>query len=466
MIDANMRIIFDQQHAASRAGTAPSAQTRRATLATLEHLIVDNADALAAAIATDFGGRARAESELMEMVPAVRAIRYARRHVARWMRPERRPVDLVFQPGRASVRYEPLGVVGIISPWNYPLLLALSPLADALAAGNRAMLKPSELTPAFADLLARLIEQHFDPLEVAVVTGGVETAKAFAALPFDHLLFTGSTTVGRHVMQAAAGNLTPVTLELGGKSPGIVAPDYPIDKAARSIAFGKFVNAGQTCIAPDYALVPEAAAETFARAIIANAERAYPRIDGNAQYSSIIDGRHRERLAAALEEAQAGGAKVFAHGVAGTDPKRMAPTVVLNAPATSMLMTEEIFGPILPIVTYRDLDEAIAYVTGRPRPLALYLFSRDKRTQERVLSRTMSGGVTLNGTLLHIAQDALPFGGIGPSGMGAYHGRDGFRRLSHARAIYKVGFFNTFERLGPPWGALSRTVARVLGGLG
>lgn len=465
MTNGDMKIIFEQQYAASRAGGVPAATERRAKLTTLERLILDNADALASAISMDFGGRSRAESELLEMLPALRSIRHARRHVARWMRPERRSVDLVFQPGQASVRHEPLGVVGIISPWNYPLLLAFSPLTDALAAGNRAILKPSELTPTFSDLLAKLIGQYFDPLEVAVVTGGVETAKAFAALPFDHLLFTGSTAVGRQVMQAAARNLTPVTLELGGKSPAIIAPDYPIEKSARSIAFGKFVNAGQTCIAPDYALVPAAKAETFAKAIIANAERAYPSIEGNPQYSAIIDARHWDRLTAALKEARAGGAQMFSHGEPVANQKRMPPTVVLNAPAMSMLMTEEIFGPILPIVAYRNLDEALAYVTGKSRPLALYLFSRDKRTQEQVLSRTMSGGVTLNGTLLHIAQDALPFGGIGPSGTGAYHGRDGFRRFSHARAVYKVGFFNAFERLGPPWGVLSRTAARVLGRL-
>jgi coniferyl-aldehyde dehydrogenase len=457
-----MRAAFDRQHAASRAEPAPDAGARRRLLATLGDLILNNREAIAAAIAQDFGGRAQAETELLEIVPALRGIRHARKSLARWMKDERRAVDIVFQPARAWVRHEPLGVIGIIAPWNYPLLLALSPLTDAIAAGNRAMVKPSELTPAFSDLLARLVADRFDPANVTVITGGIEIAQAFSALPFDHLLFTGSTAVGRRVMRAAADNLTPVTLELGGKSPAIVGPDYSIDKAARSIAFGKFVNAGQTCIAPDYALVPQAKMRAFAEAVVAAAARAYPTMAGNDDYSAIITARHRDRLNAAVEEARAAGATVLTHGDSANDPAKIVPTVVLDPPANGVLMTEEIFGPVLPLIGYRDLDDAIAHVRERDRPLALYCFADERATQERVLSGTVSGGVTINGTLLHIAQESLPFGGIGPSGMGAYHGVEGFRRFSHARAVHKIGLINAFERMGPPWGTLARRAGRLL----
>lgn len=456
------RALFDILHHAARSTPAPDAARRQASLATLGQMILDHADEFAAAIDTDFRGRSRDETQLLEIVPAVRGIRHARRSVARWMRDERRPVELNFQPARAWVRYEPLGVVGIISPWNYPLLLALSPLTDALAAGNRALLKPSELTPTFSDLLARVVVERFPPDEVAVVTGGVDVAEAVAALPFDHLVFTGSTHVGRQVMRAAAENLTPVTLELGGKSPAIVAPDYPLAKAARSVAFGKFINAGQTCIAPDYVLVPHDRVRAFADDVMAVVERGYPTIAGNADYSAIVTDRHRARLVAAVEEARGAGATILDHQAPGGDPRRLAPVLVIDPPRDCTLMREEIFGPVLPILGYRTLADAMAVVNERDRPLALYCFSTDRATEGAVLDGCTSGGVTINGTLLHIAQDSLPFGGIGPSGMGAYHGREGFRRLSHHRAVYRVGAFNVFERLGPPWSDTSRRIAHWL----
>lgn len=462
MTEDEMITTFERQHSLSRAETAPDAEARRRALTTLEKLLLDNGEAIADAISEDFRGRSRAETELLEILPTARSIRHARRKVARWMRPERRSVDMALQPARAWVRYEPVGVVGIISPWNYPLQLALAPLCDALAAGNRAMIKPSELTPAFSELLNRLIAEHFAPEQVAVVTGGVETAQAFSGLAFDHLIFTGSTNVGRLVMQAAAKNLTPVTLELGGKSPAIVAPGYPIDKAARSIASGKFANAGQTCIAPDYALAPAGSVDDLAKSVLARAKKSYPGVADNEQYTSIISDRHRERLVAALDEAAAAGATIMSHEPQGDNSPKIAPTVVIGAPADGVLMREEIFGPILPIVPYETLDEAIAYVTARNRPLALYLFSDDRAEQEKVLSGAISGGVTLNGTLLHAAQDSLPFGGVGPSGIGAYHGHEGFRRFSHMRGVHKVGFINMFERMGPPWGWLSSTLGRLL----
>jgi coniferyl-aldehyde dehydrogenase len=462
MNEPGMRAIFDGQRLASRAQRARTREQRLESLDKLRELVKNNGDAIAQAISADFGTRSAVETELLEIVPTLNAIRHARRKLASWMQPQRRPVDLTFQPASAWVRFEPLGVIGIISPWNYPLLLTLAPLVDALAAGNRVMLKPSELTPALSALLRDLIARRFDADEVSVVIGGVETAREFSSLPFDHLLFTGSTAVGKQVMLAAAANLTPVTLELGGKSPAIVCADYPLAKAARSIAFGKFLNAGQTCIAPDYVLVPEALAQAFAQLLLEEVKRSYPSVAANADYSGILLARQSERLTRALEEARSGGATILSHGepsclAAGKFP----PTVVIGAPVDGVLLREEIFGPILPVVPYRTLSDALAFVAERERPLALYCFTNDRHCRSEILDSAVSGGVTLNGTLLHIAQDALPFGGIGPSGTGAYHGRDGFLRFSHARAVYKVGFINVFERLGPPWGRLANLVAQV-----
>lgn len=443
-----------------RAANASGVRDRLASLRALEHLVRANQDAFAAAISADFGNRSRPETLLAEVAPTLAAIRHASRHLARWMRPQRRRVGLTFQPGRAWVEYQPLGCVGIISPWNYPLLLALVPLVDALSAGNRVLLKASELTPRLSALLARAIADAFDPAQVATVLGGPEIGAAFARLPFDHLLFTGSTRVGRQVMRAAADNLTPVTLELGGKSPALVCPDFDLARAARSVAIGKFFNAGQTCIAPDYALVPAAKAEAFAQAVLAAARKLYPTIAANPDYTAIISDRHRARLEALVAEAESAGAQILRHG-AGSGGGRIEPTVILGAPDAAALMQDEIFGPILPIVPYATLGDALAYINARPRPLALYCWTHDEPTARRILERTISGGVTLNSTFLHFAQDDLPAGGVGLSGMGAYHGRDGFRRFSHARPIYKPGRFNGFEYATPPHGRLTRLALRL-----
>ena len=458
-----MRAVFDLQHAASRRGPPADLRVRRDRLERLRKMVLRNVDAFTAAISADFGTRSRTETELMELVPTLNAIRSTSKKLSGWMKPDRRPVDPMFLPGRAWVRHEPLGVIGIISPWNYPLQLALSPLIDAIAAGNRALLKPSELTPAFSELLRTAVASAFEPEEVAVVTGGVEVGQAFSSLPFDHLLFTGSTAVGRQVYKAAAANLVPVTLELGGKSPAILCDDYPLAKAARSIAFGKFLNAGQTCIAPDYVLVPEAKAEALAEALLAEVRRSYPDAASDPDYSGMISERHGTRLWEAIEGARARGARVLSHGgEAAREAGKVPPTILLNSPEETIFLTEEIFGPVLPLVPYRTLDEAIGFVNARDRPLALYCFSKDEKRLARVLDGTLSGGVTLNGTLLHIAQESLPFGGVGPSGIGAYHGKEGFKRFSHARAVHKVGPINMFERMGPPWGKMARGVAKLI----
>ena len=459
--EAGLTGIFEAQRAAVVPGDGPSLAARRDALDRLKAMVVEGRARFAAAISADFGVRAPVETDLLEIAPALSAIRHAHRRLPQWMRPVGKPVDLNFQPARAWVRHQPLGVVGIVSPWNYPLLLAVGPLVDALAAGNRAMLKPSELTPAFSALLQELVAARFAPEEAAVVTGGPEVAAAFTRLPFDHLLFTGSTAVGRLVTMAAAPNLTPVTLELGGKSPTIVLPGADLAKAARSIAFGKFVNAGQTCIAPDYVLAPRRDARALAEAILARARTGYPDPLADPQYSGVIAERHFARLRAALDEARAGGAEVLTYGGEGGG-RKLAPTVVLDAPLDGVLMREEIFGPVLPVVAYDSVDEATAFVNAREKPLALYVLGGSGREREAVLARTSSGGATLNGTLLHIAQEALPFGGVGASGTGAYHGYEGFRRFSHARGVHAVGPFNGMELLGPPWGALARRMAERL----
>lgn len=458
-----IRRLFDLQFRASRNEPAPSYEARLDRLERLRKILVENDDAFVAAIGADFGNRSEHETRLFEIVTVLNAIRHTRKHLKSWMRDTRRPVDMAFKPATARIRHEPLGVIGIIAPWNFPMQTALTPLVDALAAGNRAMIKPSEFTPRFSELLRSLVARHFKEDELTVVTGGVEVAQRFGTLPFDHLVFTGSTAVGRKVMQAAAQNLTPVTLELGGKSPVIVAEDYPLDKAAQSIAFGKFSNSGQICVAPDYALVPRARVEEFAKAVIARAQKSFPTIADNPDYTSIISDRHRQRLVAAIEEARAAGATVLTHSdsdVARTG--KIAPTVVIGAPRDGVLMTEEIFGPVLLVKPYDTLDQALAYIRERDRPLALYVFTNDSATERKVLDGAISGGVTVNGTVLHVGQDTLPFGGIGPSGMGAYHGIDGFRRLSHARSVHKVGFINGFEKMGPPWGGLANAAAKFL----
>jgi coniferyl-aldehyde dehydrogenase len=456
-------LLFHAQKQASAAASAPGATRRRVLLERLEKALLSYRAEIARAISEDFGHRSGDETELLELVPSIKAIRHAKSHLVRWMRPEKRRVALTMQPAKAWVEHQPLGVIGIISPWNYPLFLAASPLADALAAGNRAMIKPSELTPRFSELLKGIITEAFDPTDVAVATGGPDVAEAFSRLPFDHLLFTGSTSRGRKVMQAAAANLTPVTLELGGKSPVIVYPDYPIDKAARAIAFGKFVNAGQTCIAPDYVLAPASRTMKLAEAILAEAKRLYPRIADNPDYTSIITDRHLQRLTNAIEEARGAGATVLTIAEDSTsNSRKIPPTIVIDPPRDSLLMREEIFGPVLPIVSSDSLEDALRVINEKDRPLALYVLTNSEASRRKILSRTISGGVTLNGTILHVAQNDLPFGGVGPSGMGAYHGYDGFKRFSHARAIHKVGFMNGFERLAPPYGKLQKMAVNFL----
>ncbi len=441
----------------------PGVAQRRARLAALGAALRRHREDLAGAISADFGNRSRPETMLAEVVPVLGAIAHATRHVAAWMRPQRRRVPLTMRPAAAVLRHDPLGVVGIMAPWNYPVLLGLMPLVDALAAGNRALLKPSELAPATAALLARVLGEAFAPDVVAVVQGGRDVGEAFARLPLDHLVFTGSTAVGRAVMAAAAERLTPVTLELGGKSPVVVCEGFDLARAARILVAGKLFNAGQTCIAPDYVLAPAAVAGQLAELVAAEALRLFPRLAGNPDYTAIVSRGHYDRLAAALARDAAAGARVLRHPEGDVPAeRRLAPAVVLDAPEGGALLGEEIFGPVLPILGVRDLDAAIAHVRARPHPLALYVLGEDRAAVARVLDGTRSGGVAVNATLLQGGLDDLPFGGVGPSGTGAYHGHAGFARLSHARGVFRGGRVSGFLALVPPHGRGMRALLRVL----
>jgi coniferyl-aldehyde dehydrogenase len=397
----------------------------------------------------------------------VEGINYLHRKVPRWVRPERRRVGLLFLPAANRVLYQPLGVVGIISPWNYPVALALMPLATALAAGNRAMIKPSELTPETSALMKSVLGKIFAEDQVAVVTGDTRVGIEFSSLPFDHLLFTGSTPVGRSVMRAASDNLVPVTLELGGKSPVIVERGSSLTTAARRVAYGKLANGGQTCIAPDYVLVAEQEVGDFVEAYEKEVAKLYPDIASNPDYTSIVNDRHYARLTSLLDDARSKGARVIEIGgpaepSSRTHARTMVPTVMLNVTDEMNVMRDEIFGPILPIVSYRDLEGAVAYVNSRPRPLALYFFGPNGPGRRMVLERTTSGGVSINETNLHYAQDDVPFGGVGPSGMGAYHGHEGFKALSHAKGVFEQATLNLTDVVRPPFGKLVEYVVSFM----
>lgn len=450
--------VFASQRAAYAAAPYPAASERRANLKRLLIAILSHQDELATAIDHDFGGRSRDEVLFSEIFVAVNAIRHARSHVNGWMAPRPRPVGWPLHPASAFVLPQPLGVVGIIVPWNYPIFLSMAPLAGALAAGNRVMLKLSESTPETSTLLARILCDTFSQNLVAVITGDAAIGRAFAALPFDHLLFTGATSVGRDVMRAAAENLTPVTLELGGKSPVVIAPDANLGRAAEDIVYGKLLNAGQTCIAPDYVLVPEALLRPFVDALRKAVGRYYP----DAQYTSIINDRHYKRLGSYLDEAQARGVEAIPLSPHPENGRKLAPTVLINPPSDLAVMRDEVFGPILPVKTYRTIDEAVAYVNDGPRPLALYLFANDRRTIDYVLTHTVSGGVCVNDTLLHIAAEDLPFGGVGPSGMGHYHGREGFDTFSKLKPVFRRHWLGLGRMLRPPHSRLHDWMRRIL----
>ncbi len=458
--------LFDAQQAAFARERYPGDATRRDRLERLLALVNDNEKALIAAIDRDFGHRSAHETRLAELYIVTSGIRHALASLGRWMKPARVRTPLHLLPARGTLVRQPLGVVGIISPWNYPVQLALVPATGALAAGNRVMLKPSELTPNTSALLRDLVARHFGEDQFAVVLGDAAVGQSFAALPWDHLFFTGSTAVGRHVARAAAENLTPVTLELGGKSPALFAPDADLDVAAPRLAVGKLLNAGQTCIAPDYALVPRARRDAFVAATREAITKLYPSIGDNPDYTSIVSERHHARLVGLVDDARAKGATIVEINARGdtlaAGERKLAPTLIVDATDDMAVMREEIFGPLLPVETYATLDDAIAKINARPRPLAFYYFGGDVADRERVLTQTIAGGVTVNDTLWHFAHEGMPFGGVGASGIGAYHGEHSFRLFSKEKPVFHQPRFAATKRLRPPYGRSFEQVMALL----
>ena len=463
MTTPDLRSLFDAQYQASRAALDVPLAVRRDRLQRIGTLLDDHGPALADAVQADFGIRSAKLTEVADIFVLRTLLSHTLGHLARWMKPQKVHTPIYLQPSRGEIQRQPLGVVGVISPWNYPVQLALGPVITALAAGNRVMLKPSELTPQTSALMAELVARLFAPDELCVVTGDAAMASDFAALPFDHLLFTVSTNVGRKVAQAAAANLTPTTLELGGKSPCIVDAQCDLEDAALKIAHGKLLNAGQTCIAPDYVLLPRGQEAAFAAAYTRAVARLFPQIAGNADYAAIISPRHYARLQQLVADASAQGAQVQwiepgAATSASTDGsttgphRQLLPALVFGTTDTMPLMQEEIFGPILPVLPYDRLDDAIGYINARPRPLALYWFGSNTGARDQVLHRTVSGGVTVNDTLMHIAHENLPFGGVGDSGWGAYHGETGFLRFTQQKPVLFQSRWAAGYLFYPPYG--------------
>jgi coniferyl-aldehyde dehydrogenase len=460
-IPADLVALYARQRSAFMAEPLPTARQRRDRLSRLIAALKTHKDALCEAMSADFGGRARFESLLSDVLGPVLAARHARRHLRAWMRPKRRATELLFLTNRAWVEYQPKGVVGIVAPWNFPIYLALGPLIAAIAAGNRAMIKGSEYAPHTNRALQRLLDDAWGVGEVPVIVGGVDVGRAFTALPFDHLIFTGAPAIAPDVMRNAATHLTPVTLELGGKSPALIAVGAELSEIARCIAHGKLFNAGQICVSPDYALVPDADVERFATAVARAAEELIPSVAESADYTHIINNRQNDRLTALVDDARANGAVVRYAG--GMGAGRLRPlAIVTNVRPEMRLLKEELFGPILPIIGYRDLDAAMAHINANPRPLALYPFGFDRRTLRQVLNGTHSGGVTINDWGWHVFNHDLPFGGIGQSGMGSYHGAEGFRELSHARAVFRRHRWFPVGLFRPPYGRwVQQLVVRI-----
>ncbi len=470
----DLQPLLQAQRDAFAAELPVTLDTRKDRLGRLSRMLADEGERFCTAMSEDFGHRSREQSMMTDIVPSITTAKETAKTLSGWMKPDKRspifPLGLL--GGSARVEYQPKGVVGIIVPWNFPVALTAGPLIGALAAGNRACVKMSEYTPATSELMAEAVARYFDPAEVTVVTGGPEVGAAFSRLDWDHLLFTGATAIGRHILHAAADTLTPVTLELGGKSPVIVGRSADVARTTERVALGKLLNAGQICLAPDYMLVPEEMEDAIAAGLKRAAGELYPSILRNPDMTAIVNDRHHERLYELVEDARAKGARVEIVNPAREDfaasNSRKMPLHLVRDPTPDMrVMQEEIFGPVLPIATYRTPGEAIARVNRGDRPLGLYYFGSDKAEEQMVLSRTISGGVTVNDVIFHNAMEDLPFGGIGPSGMGSYHGRDGFRTFSHAKAVYRQPKLDVAKIAGfkPPYGAATtKTIAKAFGG--
>ncbi|OLF39536.1 coniferyl aldehyde dehydrogenase [Psychrobacter sp. Cmf 22.2] len=445
---------FSRMQTLSRHQPITDWATRESQLDNLEALLSDNQKNLARAISADFGHRSESETQFAELFPSFTGISHAKKHGKAWMKTRRVSISALYMPAHNEIQPQPLGVVGIMVPWNYPLYLAIGPMIDALTAGNRVMIKMSEAAPKFAEAFAKAVAHYFSPDMVCVVLGEVDIAEAFSKLPFDHLLYTGSTAVGKKVMAAAAPNLTPVTLELGGKSPVIVLDDVNLENAVNRVMMGKTLNAGQTCIAPDYVLIQRQYHERFISLAKEWMQKHYPNIGNNQDYSHIINDDQFKRVAGYLQKLPEDRVQPLTDVEASLETRLMPPVVVTDPETDSDVMQEEIFAPILPLMDYETLDDAIRFINERPRPLALYVFGNNERDVEKVRTHTVSGGVCINEVILHVAQHDMPFGGVGHSGMGAYHGKAGFERLSHMKPVFVQSKLNGMNLLLPPYGEL------------
>ncbi len=456
----DMQKILDRQKRAYLNDGLVSNEVRHDRLERAVNVIKKNEERLVDAMSADFGHRSHHQSRFTDIASSIGPLRHAQKNLKRWRKSEKRsamfPLSLL--GAKARVDYQPLGVVGVISPWNFPVNLTFTPLAGVLSAGNRCMIKPSEYTPETSKAMAEAISEEFDIEEIAVVLGGPETGASFSGLPFDHLLFTGATSIAKHVLSAASENLVPVTLELGGKSPVIVGESANMDATAGAIMAGKMMNAGQICLAPDYVFLPKTRVQEFVESSKKAVSKMFPTLLDNPDYTSVINDRHFDRISSYIDEAKQKGVEVVEINPANEDFRqqphnKIPPTLIIDPPEELQVMQDEIFGPVMPIKSYDQVEETISYVNDRPRPLGLYYFGSNSKEESDVLNRTTSGGVTVNDVVMHVAQEDLPFGGVGPSGMGSYHGEDGFKRFSHAKAIYtqtKLGAF--LEAVRPPYG--------------
>ncbi len=461
----NMHRVLELQKNLNIKEGAPDIKLRTDRLERVISMVTKNEKAIIAALQEDFGNRDPVMTAATEVASVIGPMEHAKKNLKKWMKTEKRKAAIAplgsalsLLGAKAEIRYQPKGVVGAISPWNFPLNLALAPLSGILAAGNRVMLKPSELTPSSSDITKSMIEEYFDESEMAVFVGDPEVGAAFSGLAFDHLIFTGGTAIAKHVMKAASENLVPLTLELGGKSPVVIGKSSKIKEAAQRVMQGKTMNAGQICLAPDYALVPKENIDEFVKAAVDVTSEMYPDMKDNEDFTSIINQKHYDRIQGYLADAKEKGAEVVEINPANEDfsqqpHHKIPPTLVLNPTDDMQIMREEIFGPVLPIKTYSDVSETVDYINSKDRPLGLYYFGEDSKEKDYVLNNTTSGGVTVNDVISHIQMEDLPFGGVGPSGMGSYHGHDGFKEFSHAKAVYKQTKINLMKLAGlvPPY---------------
>ncbi len=457
--------IFVAQKEAFQQHRTPGAQERIGHLNTLKKVILQHKEEIAEAISQDFGHRSPDESFLAEIFSSAETLHHTARHVKKWMKPSCRMPGKYFLPAKTKVYYQPLGVVGIIVPWNYPLYLAMGPIAYALSAGNRVMVRMSQNSSHLAQLLKKIISEAFAENQLALFTGEEVSGATFTAKPWDHILFTGSTDAGRHIMRAAADHLTPVTLELGGKSPAIIGPDVPMNSAVERIAWGKMLNSGQTCVAPDYVFCPEERVTEFVDCFRNAVIKMYPSLKTNPDFTSVENDQQYAHLQELLADAEAKKAEIIEINPAGenfSDSRKMAPRLLLNLSEDMLVLQKEIFGPLLPVLTYRNLEEAIAYVNARPRPLALYYFDYNRQNAEYVITNTYSGGAAVNETMLHVTQENMPFGGVGQSGMGKYHGREGFLTFSNQRGVLFKPKFNSTKLIYPPYKGWRQRLMRAV----